>query len=279
MANVMFKISVVVAAVLLAGFLGLACSSSGLKTSAPDAAAASGGQAGSTIGSGATGGTSGMIGPGGAGGANIGGTGGSGGSTGTSQGGTGGSTTSQGAPDASTPTCLVFPACNTGDQQVTSGSRLDYSGDCPPERECYSLPAFDGIANCGSVLCVLPDGVHCDDPLLCNPGYKHAPPYMYCGPSNFCDTEKLCAQFILCIPVGYPAVCSGTWSPGGDAGTIPCCGDGLVDQSEQCDFGEANGACFDSSGKFAGYPGDTGCPPDAQVYCSTKCTLRYPIGP
>ena len=275
----MFKLSTVPTAIIVAAMVVPACSSSGLKANTHDAGAASGGEAGSTIGSATAGGLGGTFGSGGAGGGSIGGTGGSGGSTGTGQGGTGGSTTSQGAPDGSTPTCLVFPACNTGDQQVTSGSRLDYSGDCPPERECYSLPAFDGIANCGSVLCVLPEGTHCDDPLLCNPGYKQAPPYMYCGSSNFCDTEKLCAQFILCIPLGYPAVCSGTWSPGGDAGTIPCCGDGLVDRSEQCDFGEANGACFDSSGKFAGYPGDTGCPPDTQVYCSTECTLRYPIGP
>jgi len=27
----------------------------------------------------------------------------------------------------------------------------------------------------------------------------------------------------------------------------------------ECDLGEANGACVDDNGNFAGYPGDTGC--------------------
>lgn len=69
-----FKMPTVVAAILLAGLVGMACSSSGLKRSAGDAEAASGGQAGSTISSGTTGGTGGTIGSGGAGGASIGGT-------------------------------------------------------------------------------------------------------------------------------------------------------------------------------------------------------------
>ena len=49
------KMPTVVAAILLAGLVGMACSSSGLKRSAGDAGAASGGQAGSTISSGTTG--------------------------------------------------------------------------------------------------------------------------------------------------------------------------------------------------------------------------------
>ena len=264
-----FKMSKVVAALFVAGLLGLACSNSGLKGSAHDGGAGRGGQAGSTISSGTTGGSGGTIDTGGAGGASIAATGGTGGSTATSQGGTGGSTTSRGAPDASTPACLVFPTCNTGDQQVTSGPGLDYSGDCPPERECYSLPAFDGPANCGSVLCVLPGGMHCDDPLLCNPGYRQAPSYMYCGPSDFCYYESLCAPFIVCIPIEYPSACSGTWSPGGDAGTIPCCGDGILGPGEMCDLGKFNGVCFDASGN----PADAGCPPGTHILCPSNCLL------
>ena len=84
----MFKISTVVAALFVAALMGPACSSSGFKSRAGDAGAASGGQAGGTISSGTPGGTSGpggistsatdggAIGPGGAGGASIGGTGG-----------------------------------------------------------------------------------------------------------------------------------------------------------------------------------------------------------
>jgi hypothetical protein len=70
----MFEMSTAVTALFVAGMVGLACSSSGLKSRASDAGAASEGQAGSTISSGSTGGLGGTIGPGGAGGASIGGT-------------------------------------------------------------------------------------------------------------------------------------------------------------------------------------------------------------
>ena len=101
----MFKMSGTVTALLVAGMMGLACSSSGLKRSAGDGAVASGGQAGSAISSGTTGGSGGTsgpggistsatdggtIGPGGAGGANIGGTGGTASPGGAGAGGTGG---------------------------------------------------------------------------------------------------------------------------------------------------------------------------------------------
>jgi len=65
------KMPTVVAAILLAGLVGMACSSSGLRRSAGEAGAASGGQAGSTISSGTTGGSGGTVGPGGAGGVGI----------------------------------------------------------------------------------------------------------------------------------------------------------------------------------------------------------------
>jgi hypothetical protein len=64
-----FEMSTTVTALFVAGMVGLACSSSGLKSRAGDAGAASGGQAGSTISSGTTGGTGGTIGPGGGAGA------------------------------------------------------------------------------------------------------------------------------------------------------------------------------------------------------------------
>jgi len=71
----MFNTSTSVLALFVAGLVGLACSRSGLKTTA-DAGAASGGRPASTISSGTTGGTGGIIGPGGAGGGRIGGAGG-----------------------------------------------------------------------------------------------------------------------------------------------------------------------------------------------------------
>jgi hypothetical protein len=100
----MFKISTVVAALFVAALMGPACSSSGFKSRAGDAGAASGGQAGGTISSGTPGNTSGpggistsatdggAIGPGGAGGASIGGTGGTASPGGAGTGGTGGTT-------------------------------------------------------------------------------------------------------------------------------------------------------------------------------------------
>jgi hypothetical protein len=90
----MFKISTVVAALFVAALMGPACSSSGFKSRAGDAGAASGGQAGGTISSGTPGGTGGTGGTGGPGGAGTGGTGGTiigpGGSGGASMGRTGG---------------------------------------------------------------------------------------------------------------------------------------------------------------------------------------------
>jgi hypothetical protein len=194
----------------------------------------------------------------------------------TSQDATGGATTaSQGGTGGSTPGCTVYPSCNPGDQQVTSGPGLDYSGDCPPERECYSL-----VNTCGSTLCVLPAGVHCDDPVSCSPG--DTPTTLGdpdCGVQAFCYTNRLCAQSIRCRLGPYGGICSGTWSDGGvleppdasadegDAGRIPCCGDGIVDYhyGEICDFGPLNGKCLDSQGN----PTSGGC----SIYCSPNCTM------
>ena len=200
----------------------------------------------------------------------------------TSQGGTGGSTTiSQGGTGGSAPICTVYPSCNPGDQQVTSGPELDYSQDCPPERECYSLSI-----PCGSTLCVLAAGLHCNDLLLCNPG--DTPTTVGdpdCGASAFCYTNRLCAQSIRCrqVPSPYGGICSGTWTDGGvleppdasadggDAGRISCCGDGIVDteNGEMCDLGPLNGVCFDTQGN------------PAQSSCTIECTknCKMPIGP
>ena len=71
----MFKMPAAVTALFVSSLVGLACSSSGLKSRAGDGAA--GGQAGSTISSGTTGGIGGTIGSGGAAGAGVDGTDGS----------------------------------------------------------------------------------------------------------------------------------------------------------------------------------------------------------
>jgi hypothetical protein len=207
------------------------------------------------------------------------------GSTTSSQGGTGGSTTGQGAPDTARPTCLDFPWCNTGDQQVTAGPALDYSGNCPPGRDCYSLRD-----SCGSTLCALPEGRHCDDPQSCDPGdtqllwWNEAS----CDGPGFCYAKMQCLRSIEC-QTWRTAVCGDTWSDGGlleaqdasadgdDAGARACCGDGVVDvtHGEQCDLGGLNGVCLDDQGNppDAGQwnPGD--CPIGTYVQCFTTCLI------
>ena len=157
----MFKKSTPVVAILVAGLLGLACSNSGLKSTAHDAGAASGGQAGSTISSKTASGTGGTIGPGGAGAASIGGAGGlsspsgaAGASTVATGGtiGTGGSNGSGGTAASSGtggrggqgPMCALYPMCHPGDQQAM---------DCPSGRECYTLSVSCGLGQYNTITC------------------------------------------------------------------------------------------------------------------------------
>ena len=107
------------AALVVSGLVGLACGNSGLKSTAHDAAAAGGGHAGGNISSGTTGGAGG-------------------------QGSTAGSPSSQGG------ICTLFPMCNPGDYEIGMG-------DCPAERQCYSL-SF----GCGSIQCMVSQGVAVD---------------------------------------------------------------------------------------------------------------------
>jgi hypothetical protein len=199
-----------------------------------------------------------------------------------SQGGSGGSATnSQGGTGGSTPICTVYPYCNPGDQQVGVGQ----SGDCPAERECYSLST-----TCGSVLCVLPEGVHCDDPVSCNPGDTRATGDAGCETSSLCYTITPCDQSVACTASAsqYAGICSATSSGGGrlepqdasadgdDAGIMHCCGDGIVDwiYGEQCDLRPLNGVCLDAHGN----PAEAGCPIDT-FGCSTTCMATVNPGP
>jgi hypothetical protein len=154
----MFKKSTPVVAILVAGLLGLACSSSGLKSTAADAGATSGGQASSSETASGTGGT---IAPGGAGAASMGGAGGlsspsgaAGASTGATGGtiGTGGSNGSGGTATSSGtggtggqgPMCALYPMCNPGDQQAM---------ECPSGRECYTLSVSCGLGQYNTITC------------------------------------------------------------------------------------------------------------------------------
>jgi len=343
----MFKVSTTVAALLVSGFMGLACSNSRVVGNVGDGA--SGDQASSTGQACILCST-----PGGAGGSSIGGTGGqcdaspscnpgdipltsdedclnypdscyvnqqcgqvitcrhgtaadvdAGGSDGDSE--TGGS-----AGYFHFPT--FFPFCNRGDQQVASGigltsmETIDLPGSCPVERECYFL---------SGILCMLPEGVHCDDLPRCNPGDTQVTSWGYsytqmaldkigCPDLRRCYKVSICSRSILCraaADAGVPPVaCSGTWSDGipleppaasadaGDGGPIPCCGDWSVnrDSRELCDLGNLNGMCLDAQLNPVGLPEDMSCqsqstscncPAGTSVLCSTMCTFSTIYGP
>ena len=176
--------------------------------------------------------------------------------------------------------CGTISVCITG-QTVTSVQRNeDLSGDCPAERECYSL--YNG---CSTTLCALLEGMHCSDP-SCNPGDTQIPSYAAdCGtPTKFCYPRILCAQSIVC-ETWRTAACSSTSSDAGilepqdasaaesDVGRTSCCGDGIVDpdHGEQCDLGPLNGACIDSSGHPV-----AGCPAGTSILCLWNCTAALP---
>jgi len=110
--------------------------------------------------------------------------------------GTGGQADATDSPFSQGGMCGAIPECNPGDQQVgsTPGSEYADVSDCPAERECYSLGD-----NCDSILCVVPLGVHCDDPLSCNPGDTPTVSNDSCvGHPSPCYENKLCTRSILC---------------------------------------------------------------------------------
>jgi len=90
--------------------------------------------------------------------------------------------------------CAAYRMCNPGDQQVGM--------DCPAERECYTLSLSCGSGQYNTTTCVLPVGVHCDDPLLCNPGDTQTTfgdqGWIGCADPDSCYQLNLCAYFIMC---------------------------------------------------------------------------------
>jgi len=77
--------------------------------------------------------------------------------------------------------------------------------DCPAERECYSLD--DG---CGPILCAVPAGVHCDDPLsVCDPGDTLATLGECEGYPSPCYSKRLCTRSTVCRHVTDAGVDAG----------------------------------------------------------------------
>lgn len=241
------------------------------------------------------GGTAGMIGPGGTGGVNTGGTGGQGGAAGASTGaagaggiygadaggrmsasdagrsngnsGTGGQGDATDSPLSQGGMCGAIPGCNPGDQQVgfAPGSEYTDLSDCPAERECYSLGD-----NCGSILCVLPQGVHCNDSLSCNPGDTQIPQWdQSCvGYPSPCYESKLCTQTIVCrfgADAGVDA--SGKPEPDSSSPRVgaphpqPCLPGEVLNFGEMCPCVAGPPLCSYSS-----------CEPRGDGWCYTQCT-------
>jgi hypothetical protein len=158
----MFKMSTAAAAILAVGLLGLACSSSGLKSKASDGGVASGGQAGSTISSVTTGGTAASGGTTAQGGSTV-----SGGSTG--QGGNGGIAGTGGASSSNSGSSCY----DSSGTIATTAKTCTLASDCKevvqPTSNCCGAIMEVGLAKSSS--CTFPtpscDNVSC--PIFSNP--------------------------------------------------------------------------------------------------------------
>ena len=286
------RISTAVAVLSAAVLVGLACSSSGLKTIA-EAGVASGGQAGSTISSsGTNGGLGGTIGSGGAGGTNISGTGGIIGSGGSNGSGATAGSSGTGGTGGQGGRCGAISMCTTGQTVEWVQGEIDLSKDCPAERECYSL-----YSGCYTTLCVLPEGVvdaaiwQCPIPgqscIPCGINACDAGPAGYCGDGIVETGEECdCGGGTIPVPGGCVGPNNDTTYGGCTTGCTwgPRCGDGVVQTNygEQCDWGPLNGWCLDfqgnsvSSGCGSGITLACFCPGDTQEPCTIYCQFPVP---
>jgi len=163
--------------------------------------------------------------------------------------------------------CALYPMCNSGDHEVGM--------DCPSERECYTLSVSCGSGQYNTITCVLPQGLHCDDPLLCNPGDTQATfgdqGWMGCADPHSCYQLNLCGSFIMCR---YGA------DAGVDAGALDVRGD-VSGKPEPDSMSALDGAphpqpCLDDEFLYQYrsllcYPGDSSCPLSGDGWCYTRC--------
>jgi len=295
-----------VAALSLAGFIGLACSSSSLKTNAGDAAT-SGGQAGSFMSGGVAGGIGGTIGSGGVTGGNR--RCGNGVLEASEQCDDGNTVNGDGCNslcqieanyDCPTPgqPCIDTAVCGNGiltpDEACDDGNMVSgdgCSGDCQTIESGWQCPIPGEPCSqiCGSSQ--LDGSVPCSDAnsqiVRCGDGIVTAGEECDCGDGT----------------VMAPIDCLGTNGDNTYGGcTTKCmwghrCGDGVVDTNfnESCDLGNLNGACLDYESRMppdsgAGSPVDAGCPlgsfdwnstpvcycpSGSMVFCTTSC--QYPV--
>jgi cysteine-rich repeat protein len=267
------KMSAVVEAMLVAALLGLACSDSGLKSTALDADVPRGGQTGSTISGGTTGGLGGMSGAGGS-------TEGTGGAVGTNAGcgvlctpvvhlnpcGDGfldpGEECDDGnrnngdgcnflcqieanyeCPNAGQP-CTNMVACGNGrltsDEICDDGNTVSgdgCSGDCQTIETGWQCPkpGRPCIQICGSF--------QLDGSVTCDAGNDQSGS---CGDGVVAAGEECdCGDGTVPVPSGCPGANNDITYGGckADCTWGPFCGDGLVQApQEQCDLGKLNGS-------------------------------------
>ena len=113
-----------------------------------------------------------------------GGSGGLGGTAGSAAGGSGGVVGTGGA-------CASFRECDPGDQMV--GYTRQVPLECPVEHECYYLQG-----SCGPTTCLLRAGVHCGDPLVCDPGDFPATADTPCRAADLGYEKYLCGKSLSC---------------------------------------------------------------------------------
>jgi|GEM_PF-6312953 hypothetical protein len=205
------KIPTAVTALSATVLLGLACSSSGLKSGAHDAGAASGGQAGSSISNGTTGGSRGTIGPGGAGGGSIGGTAGTIGSGGSSVADAGVDASGRPEPDGSS------QRAGAPHPQPCLASEFLNSG-----KECSGPPEKESCQSTGNGWCYTP----CEQDSTCAGGFVCAMIYTF-------DVSILPLQYSVCdgplgAPVGGACRSDEDCNAGASCMTSTHCGDASV---------------------------------------------------
>ena len=165
--------------------------------------------------------------------------------------------------------------------------------DCPAERECYTLSVSCGSGQYNTTTCVLPVGVHCDDPLLCNPGDTQATfgdqGWIGCADLHSCYQLNLCAYFIMCRHGADAGVDAGASDArvdaaapdtGLDGRTMRSCGNGILEPNygEKCDDGNTNNG--DGCNAICQIEAGWQCPIPGQacIACGTNACDAGPVG-
>ena len=126
--------------------------------------------------------------------------------------------------------------CNPGDYQIGQGLgplHLSPGGLSSGTRVLYlAIPMWPNPVH-------VPQGVHCNDPLSCNPGDTQIPQWTQdCAePPNSCYFKRLCSQqSIICryaadagVDAGASDASAGAVDTGVDVRTIPSCGNGILE--------------------------------------------------